>query len=188
MHPIFNFLSTFDLWNRNYHLLMLPSGSWLVTNRGCLIKKCKNVLLHNPKMINPREKSHSKGQNKRSSALKWGFVHLYNSNGFGDMIKNKICYFLEFLHFLQFSIAIFTFFLQKRKIWKTQISIKLVVSLKVIELQRCTIPHFKALDPLFWPLAWLLTLGSIIFLVWSKTFVNLFLGHPLDQMQILQSI
>ena len=54
----------------------------------------------------------------------------------------------------------------------------LIISPKPFKLQRCTIPHFKPLDPLFWPLAWLLTLGSIIFGVWSKTFVNFFMGHP----------
>ena len=119
-------------------------------------------------MIAPTVKTQAKGQNNLSRALKWGIVHLCSSNRIGDMIRNKKCNFLEFSHFSQ-----------KRKIWKTQISIKLVVSLKVIELQRCTIPHFKALDPLFWPLAWLLTLGSIIFVVWSKTFVNFFMRHLL---------
>ena len=129
-------------------------------------------------MIDPRIKSQAKGQNNRSRALKWGIAHLCNLNGFGDMIKNKICNFLEFSHFSHFSIVVSAFF-TNHKVWKTQISIKVVVSLKVIELQRCTIPHFKALDLLFWPLAWLLTLGSIIFVVWSKTFVNFFMGHPL---------
>ena len=57
-----------------------------------------------------------------------------------------------------------------------------VVSLKVIELQRCTIPHFKALDLLFWPLAWLFTLGLVIFAVWQKTFINIF---PLPSRYIL---
>ena len=75
----------------------------------------------------------------------------------------------------------FHIFLQKRKIWQTQIFTKLVVSLKVIELQRCTIPHFKALALLFWPLAWLLTLGPIIFAIWSKTFVHFFMRQPLSE-------
>ena len=51
----------------------------------------------------------------------------------------------------------------------------LIISLKLFKVQRCTIPHFKALDLLFWPLVWLLTLGSIIFSVWSKTSVHFFL-------------
>ena len=109
-------------------------------------------------MIDPRDKSQDRLQSNGSRALKWGIVHLCNLNGFGDMIKNKISNIFKFSHFLQPSITFF-------KIWKTQIFIKYVVSLKVTELQRCTIPYFKALDPLFWPLAWLLTLGSIIFVV-----------------------
>ena len=40
---------------------------------------------------------------------------------------------------------------------------------------KTTKPHLKALDLLFWPLAWLLTLGSIIFAVWDKKFVHFFL-------------
>ena len=130
-------------------------------------------------MIDPRVKSQARGQNNRSRALKWGIVHLCNLNGYGDMIKNEICNFLEFLHFSQFCIVISELFLQKRKYWKTQASVKLVVSLKAIELQRCTIPHFKALDPLFSALAWLFTLGSTVFTVWCKTFVYFFFVHPL---------
>ena len=42
------------------------------------------------------------------------------------------------------------------------------------------IPYFKALDLMFWPLAWILTLGSIIFAVWNKTFVNFLMRHPLQ--------
>ena len=51
----------------------------------------------------------------------------------------------------------------------------LSISPVFFEVQRCTIPHFEALDQLFWPLAWFLTLGSIIFAVWSKIFVHFFL-------------
>ena len=50
-----------------------------------------------------------------------------------------------------------------------------IISPKSFKLQRCTIPHFKALNPLFWPLAWLLTLGSIIFAACGKTSVHFFL-------------
>ena len=106
-------------------------------------------------MIDPRVKSLARGNN-RSRALKWGIVHLFNLNGLGDMIENKICKFLKFSHFLQFCIVISALFLQKCKIGKTQISIKHIVPLKVIELQRCTIPHFKGLDPVFSALAWFL--------------------------------
>ena len=61
------------------------------------------------------------------------------------------------------SCTLFCNFLQKWKNWKTHIFIHFVVSSKVVEVQRFTIPHFKAFDLLFWPLAWVITLGSIIF-------------------------
>ena len=55
-----------------------------------------------------------------------------------------------------------TFFLQKRKNWKTYTFINFIVSPKVFELQRRTIPHFKALDQWFRPLACLLALGAMV--------------------------
>ena len=148
-------------------------------SRGCPIKKFTNLLLHMAKMIDPRVKSQARGQNNRSKALKWGIVHPCHWNDFWGMINNKICNFLEFSHFSQFSIVLSAFFYK---------NVKFVVSLIVIELQRCKLPHFKALDLLFWPLAWLLTLGSIIFVVWSKTFVNFFMGYPLPQLKPLAHI
>ena len=65
------------------------------------------------------------------------------------MMKNKISNFLEFAHLSQFSIVNAALFYIKSNFEKLKIYIKLVVSLKVIELQRCKIPHFKALDLLF---------------------------------------
>ena len=58
-------------------------------------------------MIDPRVKSQAECQNKRSRGQGQG---LWKLNGSGDMIKNKICNFLEFLHFSQFSIVISHFF------------------------------------------------------------------------------
>ena len=89
-----------------------------ISFRGWAKKKCTNVLLHTTKMIDPRVKSQARGQNNGSRALKWGIVHLCNLNGFRDMIKNKICNFIEFSHFLQFSIAIFTFFYKNARFEK----------------------------------------------------------------------
>ena len=37
-----------------------------IYTRGCLIKMCRNVLLHITKMIGPRVKNQAKGQNNRS--------------------------------------------------------------------------------------------------------------------------
>ena len=42
----------------------------LFQNRGCLIKKFTNVLLHAAKMIDPRVKSQARGQIYLSRALK----------------------------------------------------------------------------------------------------------------------
>ena len=85
-------------------------------SRGCLIKKFTNVLLHTSKMIDPRVKSQARGQSDRSRALKWGIVHYCNLNVFRDMIKNKICIFLKFSHFSQFSIVISALFYKNAKI------------------------------------------------------------------------
>ena len=85
--------------------------------------KFPNVLSNNAKMINLRLKFQAWCQIDFSRALKWGIVHLFNLNSFRDMIKNKICNFFEFSHF-------FT----KIQDLKNSISIKLVVSLKVLEL------------------------------------------------------
>ena len=57
-------------------------------------------------MNHPKVKSQARGQNNRSRALKWGIVHHFKLNGSEDMNKNKICNFLEFSHFSQFSIVI----------------------------------------------------------------------------------
>ena len=70
-------------------------------------------------------------------------------------------------------------FLQKRKNWKIQILINFVASQKVFEQQRCTISNLKALDQLFWPLAWSFTLGVITVELCSKMSVRIILIYPL---------
>ena len=52
--------------------------------------------------------------------------------------------------------------MKNKKIQEKWIILFLIISLKPFEFQRCTVPHFKAIDLLFWPLALLLTLGSIV--------------------------
>ena len=47
-----------------------------------------------------------------------------------------------------------------------------IISSLFFELKRCTIPHFKALDQLFWPLDWFLTLGLILLELWTKISVE----------------
>ena len=92
--------------------------------------------------------------------------------------KTKYVIFLNFCIFHNLA-QYFPHFFTKTQTLRNSYFYKVVESLKVIELQRCTIPHFKALYPLFSALAWLLTLGSIIFVLWSKTFVYFFFAHPL---------
>ena len=48
----------------------------------------------------------------------------------------------------------------------------LVISPEPFKLQWCTISYFKALDLMLWSLAWLLTLGLIIFAAWSNLHQN----------------
>ena len=67
--------------------------------RGCLIKKWINALLYTIKIIDPSVKSHARGQNNRSRALKWGTVCLGNSEIIRDTIRNKKYNFFKFLHF-----------------------------------------------------------------------------------------
>ena len=64
-----------------------------------------------------------------------------------------------------------------------------IISPILFELQRCTIPHFKALDKLFWPLAWVLTVGAITFVLLRKMSVYFFSWHTLLMSKmILQKI
>ena len=99
---------------------LLFSNTQKFGGRGWAKKKSKDVLLHTAKMIDLRVKSQARGQNNGSRALKWDIVQLCKWNGFRDMIKNKICNVLEFSHFLQFSIAIFTFIYKNTKFEKLE--------------------------------------------------------------------
>ena len=56
---------------------------------------------------------------------------------------------------------------QKMRQFKNQHLLFLFISPVLLGLQKSTIPHFKALDQLFWPLAWLLTLEAIHY-AWNQ--------------------
>ena len=75
--------------------------------------------------------------------------------------------------------------LRKSEKWHSFI---LIISSKVFELARYAIPHFKALDLLFWPLAWVLTVGSIVFELYHKTPVAFFMNHPLPYLKSMVQI
>ena len=68
-----------------------------------------------------------------------------------------------------------------QKIWKFENLhfLFLMIFPILFELQRYTVPHFKALSKLFWPLAWVLTLGAIIFALLRKMSVYFFFTHTL---------
>ena len=132
-------------------------------------------------MIDPRVKSQARGQNNGSRALKWGIVHLCGSITLRDTTSFIKIWVFQILRFCKKNVKIA---MQNCKICKNLRILHilfLIISPKPYKLQSYMIPHFKALDLLFWPLTWLLTLGSIIFAVWSKTFVHFFLTHPLKE-------
>ena len=89
-----------------------------------------------------------KGQNNLFQASKWGIVRLCSSNIFGDTSINVKILFLQFLEFCK----IWRIFLAKS--WKLEIIafLCLVISLDQFELEKRTIPHFKARNELLWPL------------------------------------
>ena len=76
--------------------------------------------------------------------------------------------FFKFYVFVKKNTEITMLSCEKCKIQEKWHILLLTIFPKSFELQRCTIPHFKALDLMFWPLAWALTLG-----------VTFFMHHPL---------
>ena len=124
-------------------------------------------------MIDPIVMTQANGQNNRSKGLKWGIIHLCNSNNFGDTIRFMKIWVFQFLHFCKKWQNYYTKW-RKLKILEKLYSI----SSKIFKLQKDTIPHFKALDQLFWLLAWVLTLGVIIFEIYQKVPAAFFMHHP----------
>ena len=130
-------------------------------------------------MIDPIVMTQANGQNNRSKGLKWGIIHLCNSNNFGDRTKYMKIWVYQFLHFCKKWQNYCSKWRKLENIRKLILFV-LFISSKLFELQRYTIPHFKALDPLFWPLAWVLTLGLTILETWHRVPVEFFMHHPLD--------
>ena len=90
------------------------------------------------------------------------------------MINNKKCKFLDSHIFCNFALSFCHFFLQNCDFWKTNLFTYFTVTSKLLTLQRHKIPHFKALDKYFWPLAWVLTVGANTFVKSSKMSVLFF--------------
>ena len=104
--------------------------------------------------------------------LKWGIVHLFRTNTFGDTAK------IEFAYFTILS-SIFVISYKNATIGKTKKFTISSVSHKVFEVEKCTISQFNLWNLLFWPLKCNFTLGVIYLVVESKTFVPFFSHHPL---------
>ena len=77
---------------------------------------------------------------------------------------------IEFSNFSVFVKKCKSHYTNLQKMWKfkNQHFLFLIISPMIFELQRHTIPHFEALDYLFWLLAWRLTLGVILSDLWTK--------------------
>ena len=95
------------------------------------------------------------------------------------MTKNEKCHFSRFSEFFRFCIVTLPFFLQNCRIWKTNFCTYFIVTSKLLKLKRHTIPHFKALNKSFWPLAQVLTVGAITFVLLRKMSVYFFPWHTL---------
>ena len=90
----------------------------------------------------------NKGQNSLFLTLKWGIARLCRSNSFRDTAINVKTLDFYFFSFCKIWLIFYT------KSWKFHINklFLLVISLEPFEVERRTIPHFKAWNKLFWPL------------------------------------
>ena len=81
-------------------------------------------------------------------ALKWGIARLCRSNSFRDTAINVKTLDFYFFSFCKIWLIFYT------KSWKFHIIelFLLVISLEPFEVERHTIPHFKAWNKSFWPL------------------------------------
>ena len=120
-------------------LIVLKSESKKIGHLFCSITQILSILeLEN---IN-------KGQNSLFLALKWGIARLCRSNSFRDTAINVKTLDFYFFSFCKIWLIFYT------KSWKFHIIelFLLVISLEPFEVERHTIPHFKAWNKLFWPL------------------------------------
>ena len=89
----------------------------------------------------------NKDQNSLFLALKWGIARLCRSNSFRDTAINVKTLDFYFFSFCKIWLIFYT------KSWKFHIIelFLLVISLEPFEVERHTIPHFKAWNKSFWP-------------------------------------
>ena len=128
-----------SMLNLAYLLTYIKSESKKIGHLFCSITQILSILVL---------KNNNKGQNSLFLALKWGIARLCRSNSFRDTAIN-----VKTLHFYSFSFCkIWQIFYTKS--WKLHIIelFLLVISLEPFEVERRTIPHFKAWNKSFWPL------------------------------------
>ena len=128
-----NFAAPWHTWTSN-----IKSESKKIGHLFCSITQILSILeLEN---IN-------KGQNSLFLSLKWGIAQLCRSNSFRDTAINVKTLDFYFFSFCKIWLIFYT------KSWKFHIIelFLLVISLEPFEVERHTIPHFKAWNKSFWP-------------------------------------
>ena len=135
--PIFKEISSFS-WNDEGYENTLKSESKKIGHLFCSITQILSILVL---------KNNNKGQNSLFLALKWGIARLCRSNSFRDTAINVKTLDFYFFSFCKIWLIFYT------KSWKFHIIelFLLVISLEPFEVERHTIPHFKAWNKSFWP-------------------------------------
>ena len=96
-------------------------------------------------MIAPRVKTQAKSQNYSSRALKWGILCICSLNTFGVTVKCEKRLVFQFLRFCKKVTKSLYKIAKNAKIQKLTPFVFNHIS-NTFELQRCTVPHFKALE------------------------------------------
>ena len=141
-------------------------------------------MLDTTKIVNPIVISQAYCQIDFSRALKWGIVHLCTLNTFRDTMDFRQLLVFYFLHFRKKIVKSVCKIAKNAKIQKLTLSVFDLISPMLLDLKRQTIPHFKDNEKIFWTLAWSLTVGLTTFALFSKTFENFFMRHPLRHKEL----
>ena len=96
-------------------------------------------------MIDPRVKTQANHINYSSRALKWDILCICSLNTFGVAVKCEKDWFSNFCVFVKKLRNHYTE-LQKMLKFKNWHLLFLIIFPILFELQRCTVPHFKALE------------------------------------------
>ena len=96
-------------------------------------------------MIDPRVKTQAKRKNYSSRALKWDIVCICSLNTFGFTIRFEKRLGLQFIRFGK-KVTKSLYKITKMRKLKNWHFLFLIIYQILFELQRCTVPHFKALE------------------------------------------